>query len=63
MSIETVAAAMGGLAVLGQVVNVLLNLRIRNSQLELEGSQREWVRLQLSGYVQLSRCELLHQVD
>lgn len=63
MSVETLAAVMGGLAVLGQIVNVVLNLRIRNSQLESEARQKEWVRGELSGYVPLTRCDLLHQVD
>ena len=41
--IHVIAAVLGGLAVLGQVVNVVLHLRIRTAILESEGKMKDWV--------------------
>ncbi len=61
--IEALAAAMGILAVVGQVVNVVLHLRIRTAILESEGQMKEWVRAQLREYVTRDHCELRHGLE
>ena len=58
--IEALAAAMGILAVVGQVVNVVLHLQIRNAILEFEGQMKDWVRGELCEYVTRDHCQVLH---
>lgn len=57
MTIEVIAAALGILAVLGQVWNVMLNLRITSAILRSEAGLKEWVGLH---YVSREVCALRH---
>ena len=61
--IEALAAGMGILAIVGQAVNVVLHLRVRNAVLESEGKTKDWVRGELREYVPRDLCGLLHQVE